>query len=335
MNMLMFPGQGSQLINMGIDLFNNFPYVQDYFYSADEAISLDLSRIIFEGDADELKQTSILQPAIMIISIIVLIILEKEHDLKIENISLCAGHSLGEYTALCATKSISFIDCVKLLYARGIAMQEASPENTGMAAIIGSDIINVEKIILDLNRKSNNICIANDNCTGQIIVSGYKNFIEKLSEYKEVKKLIPINVSGPFHSKLMIGALEKLKNSLEHVTFHKPKTKIIHNIYGGINEKIKYVNDHNVEGVINIKDVLLSQLTSRVRWRETMLSAQNFGIKNYYELGCGNVLTGLAKKTLVKDGKNCAFDNAKKDDDIDLNFFNIYSLDSLKNFILK
>ena len=288
MNSLVFPGQGSQYVGMGKDLFDSFPEVKVIFEEVNDTLDLNLSRIIFDGPDDELILTENAQPAIMTIGIAIIeIITSRGFSVdKISNIS--AGHSLGEYTSLTALNSISLTDAAKLLRLRGKAMQNSFPSGEGsMAAILGLDIDEVRETINSSEIKS--VCqIANDNAPGQIVISGEikaVNDIIDILKGKGVKKAIKLPVSAPFHCDLMNDAKEIMKTELMSIVLDKPIIPIVQNTTVNVTEDTE-----------EIKSNLVDQVTATVRWRETMEKFNELGVNSIIEVGAGNVLTNLAKR---------------------------------------
>lgn len=289
MNSLVFPGQGSQYVGMGKDLFDSFPEIKVIFEEVNNALDQNLSRLIFDGPDDELILTENAQPAIMTIGIAIIEILNSRGFSvdKISNIS--AGHSLGEYTSLTALNSLSLTDTAKLLRLRGKAMQNSFPSGEGaMAAILGLDIDEVRKTINCSEIK--NVCqVANDNAPGQIVISGERNAVNgiiKLLKEKGVKKAIELPVSAPFHCDLMNDAKEIMKNELMNIVLNKPIIPIVQNTTVDATEDIE-----------TIKNNLVNQVTATVRWRETMEKFKELGVTSIIEVGAGNVLTNLAKRS--------------------------------------
>ncbi|MBR1734999.1 MAG: ACP S-malonyltransferase [Alphaproteobacteria bacterium] len=282
-----FPGQGSQKIGMGADIYEKFACAREVFHEVDDAISYKLSDLIFNGNEEELKQTQNAQPAIMTVSMAFVQVLKLEFGIDIsDKASFFAGHSLGEYSALCATGVISLSDTARILRIRGTAMSEACPNEGAMAAIIGLNISAVESITKKINADNAVVQIGNDNSPRQIIVSGHKSAVEQamaLAQEAGAKRTIKLEVSGPFHSVLMEKAIEPLKDVLESVEFKNPIKPIITNVTA------KAENN-------NLKSLLIEQLTSRVRWTETILFAKDNGVTKCVEIGPGRVLTGLIKQ---------------------------------------
>ena len=295
MNSLLFPGQGSQVVGMGSDLYNNFGIVKKIFQEADEKLKFSISKIILNGPEDQLQLTENTQPAILIVSYSIFKILEKELNLDIKNFKFFAGHSLGEYSALVCSNSLNFEDALYLLKERGKAMQEAVPVGMGaMIAILGTNINEIEKLI-KLRKKNSGVCeIANDNSEGQVIISGDKEDIYSLGVLlKENKiKYIPLKVSAPFHCSLMNEAAEKMKEKINNVKFNNPILKIISNV------NAKPENDPD-----KIKELLIKQIYSTVKWRESLIYMAKENVKNFIEIGPGKVLSGMVKRT-IKDANS-------------------------------
>jgi [acyl-carrier-protein] S-malonyltransferase len=289
MKAILFPGQGSQIVGMGSEFYNNFSSVKEIFNSADEKLNFKLSKIILEGPEDQLKLTQNTQPAILTVSYAIFKILKEEFNYNFENTKYFAGHSLGEYSALLCSGSLSFEDALYLLFERGKSMQEAVPVGKGgMLAVLGSENEEIEDCIKKI--KSKGICeIANDNAPGQIIVSGNIELIQELQNIlkENKKKSIMLPVSAPFHCSLMNAAATNMKSKIENVSFNKPNYEIIAN-----------VTSSPVNDPAEIKKLLVEQIYSKVRWRESILYMANNKITEYLEIGPGKVLTGLIKRIL-------------------------------------
>jgi len=289
MKSLVFPGQGSQYVGMGKDLFDSFSEIKVIFEEVNEALDQNLSRLIFDGPDDELILTENAQPAIMTIGIAIIEIL-KSRGFSVDKISnISAGHSLGEYTSLTALNSLSLTDTAKLLKLRGKAMQNSFPNGKGaMAAILGLNIDEVRETINSSEIKK--ICqIANDNAPGQIVISGEisaVNDIINILKEKGVKKAIKLPVSAPFHCDLMNDAKDIMKNELMNIVLNKPIIPIVQNTTVEVTEDIE-----------TIKYNLINQVTATVRWRETMEKFKELGVDSIIEVGAGNVLTNLAKRS--------------------------------------
>ena len=284
---LVFPGQGSQTIGMGKDFFENYDLVKDLFKEADESLGISLSKIILEGPKDELDLTVNTQPAIFLISYSIFQVMKKEFNLDLDNTKYFAGHSLGEYSALCAANYLSFSDTIKLLKIRGDAMQNAVPKGEGgMLAVLGSKVEIVEDLLSE--NKNNFIAeIANDNSEGQIVLSGRNSDIEKLIHVLKSKNIknIKLPVSAPFHCQLMNNATEIMKNEIQKLNFQDSNNKLVSNV--------------TAKEILNkeeLKTLLIDQIENRVRWRESVIHMINNGVNHFIEIGPGKVLTGLIKR---------------------------------------
>ena len=284
---LVFPGQGSQTIGMGKDFFENYDLVKDLFKEADESLGISLSKIILEGPKDELDLTVNTQPAIFLISYSIFQVMKKKFNLDLDNAKYFAGHSLGEYSALCAANYLSFSDTIKLLKIRGDAMQNAVPKGEGgMLAVLGSKVETIEKLLSE--NKNNFIAqIANDNSEGQIVLSGRNSDIEKLIHVLKSKNIknMKLPVSAPFHCQLMNNATEIMRNEIQKLDFQESKNKLISNVTAK-----KILNKEE------LKTLLIDQIENRVRWRESVNYMINNGVNHFIEIGPGKVLTGLIKR---------------------------------------
>ena len=293
---LVFPGQGSQKVGMGKDLNDNFQVAKEVFQTIDDILKVNLSKIIFEGPSEDLTQTQNTQPALMAVSIALIKVLEKEFGKKINDIaSFVAGHSLGEYSALCASGAISLENTARLLQIRGNAMAKCSQRTEGsMAAIIGAEIDLVKEVV-ELASKDYGVCqFANDNSVGQIVISGSKNAINNaiiIAKEKGIKRALPLPVSGAFHSELMQDAALEVKEALQKIEIRSPSIPLIANVSANITSDPTEINK-----------LLVEQITGQVRWRETMLLMQDSGIKNIIEVGSGKVLAGLVSRTCKEVG---------------------------------
>ena len=302
-----FPGQGSQTVGMGKDLYDNFSVAKDIFNQVDDALDVKLSDIIFNGSNEDLTKTENAQPALLAMSMAVWAVMQSECGLKITDFEYAAGHSLGEYSALCATQALSLTDAARLLRKRGLAMSKAASEKQGlMAAIIGMDKNAVQQL-----SDETGCFIANDNSLGQIVISGAVENIEKACvKAKEMgaKRALPLNVAGAFHSPLMQSAADEMKAVFAVTDFNIPIIPIISNVLAG-----------PVSDAEKIKELLYQQITGQVRWTESIQWLKAQGVDTIVEIGAGKVLTGLVKRI-----------------DADIATFNIYdvpSVDELKKII--
>ncbi len=281
-NCFVFPGQGSQFVGMGKELAENFKTAQEVFNEVNEALSFDLFKLMSEGPAEDLNLTVNTQPALMATSMAVVEVLKKDFNYDItKNAKFLAGHSLGEYSACCASGVFSLTDTAKLLKIRGEAMQAA--QAGAMAAILGLDI---EKI-RELADKAG-VFVANDNCPGQVVISGSIAGIDKaiaLAPEFGCKRAIKLPVSGAFHSPLMANAQEKMATALKEFNSNSPIIPVVQNVLATAVD--------NVDEIINN---LTLQVTGSVKWRDSVAYMASQGITNIIELGAGKVLTGLVKK---------------------------------------
>jgi [acyl-carrier-protein] S-malonyltransferase len=287
---IVFPGQGSQVVGMGKDLFDNFSVAKEVFETVDDILAVKLSKIIFEGPSEELTKTENTQPALMAVSIALTRVLEKEFGRKIEDIcAFVAGHSLGEYSALCAAKSITLEQTAKLLQIRGNAMSSCGKKTEGaMAAVLGVEI-EVAEEIASVAAQGEVCQVANDNSVGQVVLSGSKTAIMRaieIAKTKGAKRALALPVSGAFHSAFMLDAQNEMKNALENADIKSPIIPLVANVTANL------VNDPN-----QIRDLLVKQITGSVKWRETMLFMDSKGIEEIVEIGSGKVLAGLVSRT--------------------------------------
>ncbi|BBJ32178.1 malonyl CoA-acyl carrier protein transacylase [Rickettsia asiatica] len=283
-----FPGQGSQLIGMGKDFYDNFKPAKETFQIVDEVLKRKLTDIIFNGPSEELTLTTNAQPALMAVSMAIINIIKAETGKSLD--SLCdyaAGHSLGEYSALCSTESISLETAAKLLHIRSTSMQEACPEGEGsMAACINIPLQKLEEILEDINKI--NLCqIANDNIEGQIVISGKTIAIDHaISIIKDLGyKAIKLKVSAPFHCSLMKPAEDKMRVALDKAVINKPLIPVIQN----------YTAKPTLDPK-EIKQNLILQICGRVRWHETLELFNTLDITHIVEIGAGSVLINMLRK---------------------------------------
>ncbi len=284
---VIFPGQGSQSVGMAKELYNKFETFKINFKKADDLLNYRLSKIILEGPADKLNLTENTQPAIFLISYSIFQVIKNEYNINLNKAKYFAGHSLGEYTALACSGVLSFENTIKILKLRGKAMQESVAKGEGgMIAVLGSELEILEDII---NKKKNEFrCfIANDNSNGQIVLSGTMGNIEKLSIYLNSIKIknIKLSVSAPFHCELMKTATELMRNELAKIFFKDFQTALISNVTAQV-----------IDDSLLIRDLLVRQIESRVRWRESINYMIKNGVNNFIEIGPGKVLSGLVKR---------------------------------------
>tara|TARA_B110000305_G_C19279977_1_gene558733 strand:+ start:57 stop:980 length:924 start_codon:yes stop_codon:yes gene_type:complete len=304
MKAILFPGQGTQIVGMGSEFFKNFEIVKKIFKEADDRLNFKISKIILEGPENELKLTTNTQPAILTVSYAIFSVLKTEFNYDFRTTKFFAGHSLGEYSALVCSDSLLFEDAIFLLHERGKSMQEAvSVGKGGMLAILGLSIDTIKNYLDEI--KKNGVCeVANDNAEGQIIVSGDLKCINLLQDIlkKDKKKSIPLNVSAPFHCSLMNPAAEIMNDKINSVNFKKPSFDIVCNVTS------KPENNPDI-----LKKMLVKQICSSVRWRESLIHMFSQKVNDYIEIGPGKVLSGMVKRTLK-----------------DINCFSVNSIDDIK-----
>ncbi len=285
---LVFPGQGAQTIGMGRDLADHYPQSRQVFEEVDAALGEDLSALIWEGSMKQLTLTANAQPALMATSMAVLRALQAE-GFDLDAATFVAGHSLGEYSALCASGSLSLADTARLLRIRGRAMQEATPEGTGrMAALLGLDIDAVADIAVEASARG--ICeVANDNDPRQVVVSGEVPAVEhaaELAKSRGARRAIMLPVSAPFHCSMMAPAERKMRAALEDADIAGARIPLLANVLAA-----------PVKDPTNIREALVRQITGTVRWRESILAMERTGISCIWELGAGAALCGMARRT--------------------------------------
>tara|TARA_B100001115_G_C15816174_1_gene405233 strand:- start:614 stop:1540 length:927 start_codon:yes stop_codon:yes gene_type:complete len=300
---VIFPGQGSQVVGMGKDFFDKYDLVKNLFKDADEVLNFPISKLILDGPKDKLDLTVNTQPAIFLISYSIFNLLVKEFDIDLHKANYFAGHSLGEYSALSSAGYLSFSDTIKLLKARGDAMQNAVPNNQGgMIAVLGSSIEIVEKILKD-NENKFLLQIANDNSDGQLVLSGKLDDIGRFAEFLKSKSIknIKLPVSAPFHCSLMSKATEIMKKEIEQSTFQDGKNILISN-----------VTADEIRDKEQLKKLLIDQIENRVRWRESVIKMIKKGTNQFIEIGPGKVLSGLVKRI----DRNVRINTINNDNDI-------------------
>lgn len=284
MKAYVFPGQGAQFSGMGKELYDMNPLARIYFEKANEILGFRITDIMFYGTDEELKQTKVTQPAVFIHSVVTALALESEFTP-----SMVAGHSLGELSALTAAGALSFADGLTLVYKRALAMQKACEmQESTMAAIIALPDEDVERICKEVSEQGNLVVAANYNCPGQIVISGTKEGVALACEALKAagaKRALPLNVSGAFHSPLMQPAKEELEAAIRETTFSTPICPVYQNVDGK-----PHTNPDE------IKENLIAQLTSPVRWTSCVNEMINDGATEFIECGPGAVLQGLIKK---------------------------------------
>ena len=288
---IVFPGQGSQKVGMGKEFFDNFQIAKEVFQNVDDSLSQNLSKLIFDGPIDELTLTENAQPAIMTVSIAILEVLKREFGFNVKEASYCAGHSLGEYTALAAANCLSLSEVALLLKKRGQSMQNSVPKGKGaMAALIGLKINEVKKLIDELS--NNLVCeIANYNSIKQIVVSGDNEAIDLIVDKAKEKKIkaIKLLVSAPFHCKYMLETSNQLKKSFDRLIFKNPIIPIV------LNYSAKPFED-----LVDLKDSLVKQTFSTVKWYESISFMIKEGTGTFLEIGNGNTLSNMIKRMELK-----------------------------------
>jgi [acyl-carrier-protein] S-malonyltransferase len=292
-----FPGQGSQAPGMGRDLAAAFPIAREVFQEVDDTLSQKLSRLMFEGPAEELTLTANAQPALMAVSLAVVRVLEKEGGFALrDRVALVAGHSLGEYAALAAAGTFSLATAARLLRLRGEAMQKATPPGTGaMAALLGAEFEQAQAICAAAEAdpetgKREVVQIANDNGGGQIVISGAAAAVDRAIEGAKaagVKRAMKLPVSAPFHCALMAPAADAMAEALSKAEMAAPLVPVVANVSAA-----------KATDPDTIRDLLVRQVTGTVRWRECILAMGAMGCDSFVEVGSGKVLTGLMKRLM-------------------------------------
>jgi|TARA_B100001093_G_scaffold516100_1_gene594073 [acyl-carrier-protein] S-malonyltransferase len=284
---VIFPGQGSQSVGMGKEFYDKFELVKKLFNEADEILNFSLSKLILEGPKEELDLTTNTQPAIFLVSYSIFNVLKKEFNIDLNKAKYFAGHSLGEYSALSCAGYLSFSDTLKILRIRGDAMQNSVPKGEGgMIAVLGSTVELVEEIIKN-NEKNLKVQIANDNSEGQIVLSGRNKDLDNLALILKDNSIknIRLPVSAPFHSSLMSKATNIMSEEINKLEFKDSQNKLISN-----------VTAEEIENTSELKGLLIQQIESRVRWRESVINMIKKDINHFIEIGPGKVLSGLVKR---------------------------------------
>ncbi|MFL2896581.1 MAG: ACP S-malonyltransferase [Candidatus Pelagibacter sp.] len=284
---VIFPGQGSQYVGMCKNLYDKYDFVKKLFDRTDEILGYSISKLILEGPKSDLDNTENTQPAIFLVSYSIYEAVRRENKISLQDAKYFAGHSLGEYSALAASQSIDFDNAIKLLKARGKAMQTAVPNGQGgMLAVLGTEIMNINEI-LEKNKNKYECFIANDNSNSQVVLSGKLRDLDLLIEdlNNNSIKNVKLPVSAPFHCKLMKPATEIMRNQITDTSFNNSKNLIVSNVTA---KETKNSNE--------IKELLIKQIESPVKWRESVLYMIENGVKKFIEIGPGKVLSGLIKR---------------------------------------
>ena len=284
---VIFPGQGSQMIGMGKEFYDNFELVKKLFNEADDTLNFPLTKLILEGPKEELDLTANTQPAIFLISYAIFSVVKKEFNIDLNSAKYFAGHSLGEYSALSCAGYLSFSETLKILRIRGDAMQNSVPKGQGgMVAVLGSTVESIEKLLKD-NQNDIKVQIANDNSEGQIVLSGKIEELDKLIIILKEKSIknIKLPVSAPFHCNLMSKATNIMSEELNKLSFLQSENKLISN-----------VTANEIRDTDELKDLLIKQIENRVRWRESVINMINNDVNHFIEIGPGKVLSGLVKR---------------------------------------
>ena len=301
---VIFPGQGSQIVGMGKELCDKFNLVKELFQEADDALSFSISKLILEGPKEDLDLTVNTQPAIFLISYSIFNVAKNEYNVDLNKAKYFAGHSLGEYSALSCAGYLGFTDTLKILRVRGDAMQNAVPKGQGgMLAVLGATVDVIEKILND-NKENLKVQIANDNSEGQIVLSGKTedlNKIIKILKDNSVKN-IKLPVSAPFHCNLMNNATKIMTDELNKLNFKNGQNKLISN-----------VSANEIKDTDELKDLLIKQIESRVRWRESVINMVENDVDHFIEIGPGKVLSGLVKRI----NRNLKIDTLNSQSDIE------------------
>ncbi|MES2294457.1 MAG: ACP S-malonyltransferase [Pseudomonadota bacterium] len=297
----LFPGQGSQAVGMGKALAEAFAAARETFQEVDDALSQKLSRLMWEGPESDLTLTENAQPAIMAASLAAIRVLQKHGGLDLaRHARLVAGHSLGEYSALCAAGAFTLPDAARLLKIRGQAMQSAVPVGEGaMIALIGADIETAEAVAKDAAAEGGICVVANDNALGQVVLSGSKDAMDRVAEIakaKGVKRAIPLSVSAPFHCSLMQPAADAMQGALAEVVIRPLAVPVLANVTAAETAEPE-----------TMRRLLVEQVTGRVRWRESILALKGLGVETTVEMGGNKILTGMVKR-IDKDLQSVTLD---------------------------
>ena len=284
---VIFPGQGSQIVGMGKELYDKFDLVKNLFEQADDTLSFSISKLILEGPKEDLDLTTNTQPAIFLISYSIFNLVKDEFKLDLNEAKYFAGHSLGEYSALSCAGYLDFSETLKILRIRGDAMQNSVPKGQGgMVAVLGSKVDVIENILTE-NKEIFKVQIANDNSEGQIVLSGKTEDLDKLIEILNniSIKNIKLPVSAPFHCNLMTNATKIMTEELNKLNFKNGKNTLISNVTAS-----------EIKNLDELKSLLIKQIENRVRWRESVINMIENDVNHFIEIGPGKVLSGLVKR---------------------------------------